>query len=298
MVDAADSSPEPVIVAYQGSDGAYSQLAVEQYFAQSAEHAATVECRGYPTFAAALHAVESGAAQYAMQPIENTTAGSINEAYDLLAHMNLYIVGEDVLRIEHCLVGLPGAQVSELRRIYSHPQALLQCSRFLGTLTGCSVQAFADTATSVKRVREEQDPTQAAVASERAAQLHGLQILQRDIANQRHNFTRFVLVARTPAHYDPATPCKTSLIFTTRHEQGALVRCLNILADHGLNLTKIESRPRPETPWEYLFYVDVDGNIANPNVADALQAVQQHTTFFKMLGSYPAHVRHSAQNKP
>jgi hypothetical protein len=178
---------------------------------------------------------------------------------------------------------------------YISMYARIRTSRFLGTLTGCSVQAFADTATSVKRVREEQDPTQAAVASERAAQLHGLQILQRDIANQRHNFTRFVLVARTPAHYDPATPCKTSLIFTTRHEQGALVRCLNILADHGLNLTKIESRPQPATPWEYLFYVDVDGNVANPSVADALQAVQQHTTFFKMLGSYPARVRRSLE---
>ncbi|HEX7477364.1 MAG TPA: prephenate dehydratase [Polyangiales bacterium] len=288
MADAKDSSKAAAIVAYQGSDGAYSQLAVEQYFGETGK---PVECRGYPSFEAALRAVECGAAHYAMQPIENTTAGSINEAYDLLAHMNLYVVGEEVLRIQHCLVGLAGAQTSELRRIYSHPQALLQCSRFLGSLTDCSVQSFADTATSVKRVRDEHDRTQAAIASERAAQLHGLQILQRDIANQRDNFTRFVLVARTAAHYDEHTTCKTSLIFTTRDEQGALVRCLNILAEHGLNLTKIESRPRPETPWEYLFYVDVDGNIASANVAAALSAMQRHTIFFKVLGSYPARVR-------
>lgn len=299
MVDVQNSElghTEPkLIVAYQGSEGAYSQIAAEQHFAAAG---VKVVCRGYPTFRAALHAVESGAAQRALQPIENTTAGSINEAYDLLTHLDLYIVGEEVLRIEHCLVGLPGVKLEDLRRIYSHPQGLAQCSDFLGTLDQCAAQSFENTASAVKKVAVDNDPSQAAIASERAAKLYGLCVLKRDVANQAHNFTRFVVVARERARYAESTPCKTSLIFTTRHEQGALVRCLNILADHGLNLTKLESRPRPETPWEYIFYADVEGNIESRNVADALTQMQNHTSFFKVLGSYPARTRISSSPAP
>jgi chorismate mutase / prephenate dehydratase len=269
-------------VAFQGADGAYSQLAAEQHFAQR-----PFVTRGYESFRAMLEAVEIGQADYAMQPIENTTAGSINEAYDLLARMNLFVVGEAVLRVEHCLLALPGARLDQIRRVYSHPQALAQCSEFLASLPECEVISFTDTAMSVMRVKREHDPAQAAVASERAGQLHGLSVIRRDIANQRDNFTRFVVVAKAPMHWDSATPCKTSLIFTTRHEQGALVRCLNVLADAGLNLTKLESRPRPSTPFEYLFYVDFEGNVDSEHVKRALEGVQQHTSFFKLLGSYP-----------
>lgn len=271
-------------VAYQGTDGAYSQIAAEQHFALRASELVT---RGYDSFAALLEAVARGDAEYAMQPIENTTAGSINEAYDLLAAMSLHIVGEEVLRVEHCLVGLPGAGTAQIRRVYSHPQALAQCSVFLGGLRDCAIVAFTDTAMSVTKIRDERDPAQAAVASERAARLYGLSVLERGINNQVNNFTRFVVVAREPVSYPLELSCKTSLIFTTRHERGALVRCLSILADHGLNLTKIESRPRPDTPWEYLFYVDIEGNSADPSVHDALARVEEHSSFFKNLGSYP-----------
>jgi chorismate mutase / prephenate dehydratase len=271
-------------VAYQGTDGAYSQIAAEQHFAARASELIT---RGYDSFAALLQAVVQGDADYAMQPIENTTAGSINEAYDLLAALPLHIVGEEVLRVEHCLVGLPGASTAQIRRVLSHPQALAQCSVFLDGLSDCAIQAFTDTAMSVTKIRDERDPAQAAVASERAARLYGLSVLERGIANQRNNFTRFVVVAREPVSYPLEQACKTSLIFTTRHERGALVRCLSILADHGLNLTKIESRPRPDTPWEYLFYVDIEGNAAEPGVRDALARVQENSMFFKNLGSFP-----------
>jgi chorismate mutase/prephenate dehydratase len=228
-----DSKPR-LLVGYQGADGAYSQSAAEQHFA--ARRSALV-CRGYDSFSELLHAVLRGEIDYAMQPIENTTAGSINEAYDLLARLDLHLVGEEVLRVQHCLVALPGATLSAIRRVYSHPQALLQCSDYLAGLSDCEVLSFTDTAMAVKKVRDEKDAAQAAVASERAAQLYGLQILARDIANQPNNFTRFVVASKTPATFPLDVPGKTSLILSIRHERGALVRCLNILADQDLSLT-------------------------------------------------------------
>jgi chorismate mutase/prephenate dehydratase len=279
-----------LVVGYQGTDGAYSQIAAEQYW--TARRAELV-CRGYDSFSALLSAVIAEDIDYAMQPIENTTAGSINEAYDLLAHMDLHLVGEEVLRVEHCLLALPGTQIGQLRRVYSHPQALLQCSEFLASLPDCQVLAFTDTAMAVKKVRDERDAAQAAVASERAGALYGLDVVARDIANQRNNFTRFVVVAKAPAQYPTSTPCKTSLIFTTRHERGALVRCLSILADHELSLTKLESRPRLNRPWEYIFYVDFEGNVADARVADAVERVREQTVSLKLLGSYPVRTWHA-----
>lgn len=274
-----------LIVAYQGTDGAYSQIAAEQHFATTA---AELECRGHTTFAAILQAVATEAADYAMLPVENTTAGSINDAYDLLAQTSLSVVGEEVLRVEHCLCGLPQADLSQIRRVYSHPQALAQSSVFLASLPQCAVISSTDTAMSVKKVRDEGDPVQAAVASQRAAELYGLKVLARNIENQKDNFTRFMVVARAPLQIDARIPCKTSLIFSTHHEQGALVRCLNVLADRGLNLTKLESRPRMHSPFEYLFYVDFEGNLQSDAVQLALQDMKAHTNYLKVLGCYPA----------
>ncbi|HEX4351754.1 MAG TPA: prephenate dehydratase [Polyangiales bacterium] len=274
---------------YQGTDGAYSQIAAEHHWQARRDE---LTCRGYDSFADLLQAVIAEEIDYAMQPIENTTAGSINEAYDLLAHMDLHLVGEEVLKVEHCLLALLGTEISQLRRVYSHPQALLQCSEFLASLPDCQVLAFTDTAMAVKKVRDERDPVQAAVGSERAGALYGLSALAHDIANQRNNFTRFVAVAKVQASYPVTTPCKTSLIFTTKHERGALVRCLNILADHDLSLTKLESRPRPNKPWEYIFYVDFEGNVADPKIAAAVEQVRDQTLSLKMLGSYPTRTWH------
>lgn len=273
-----------LVVGYQGTDGAYSQIAAERHFAGRAQELVS---RGYNSFAELLQAVLDRQIDYAMQPIENTTAGSINEAYDLLARLDLHLVGEEVLKVEHCLAALPGTQLSDIRRVYSHPQALLQSSDFLGQLRDCEAIAFTDTAMAMKKVRDEGARDQAAVASERAAGLYGLQILARDIANQKSNYTRFVVAARQPAEFALDVVCKTSLILTTRHERGALVRCLKVLADHDLSLTKIESRPRPNTPFEYIFYVDFEGNLADPKVAAAIDGVRAQTTSLRVLGSYP-----------
>jgi len=271
-------------VGYQGTEGAYSQLAAMQHFEGAAE---SLRCVGYHGFAEMLEALKAGEVDYAVLPIENSIAGSINESYDLLAKMGLSLVGEEFQPIAHCLIGAAEVAVSEIRRVYSHPVALAQCGEFLETLEDCHVEAFVDTAMSVEKVKNDADPAQAAIASEQAAALHGLPILRRDIADHPENYTRMVMVAPKPAHYEQGVPCKTSLIFSTIHEQGALARCIAIFAEQGLNLTKIESRPKPDTPFEYIFYVDFEGNVDRETTQAALRKLEAVTTFLTVLGSYP-----------
>jgi chorismate mutase / prephenate dehydratase len=281
-----------ILVAYQGGEGSYSQMTAMRHFgARNAD----VVYQGFDTFQAMLEAVRDDRADYGVLPIENTTAGSINESYDLLARMDLSLVGEEIQRVDHCLVALEQVPLSAIRRVYSHPQALAQCSEFLASLHNCHVEAFSDTALAVAKIKQDHDLSQAAIASEEAARLYGLPILKRDIANQKQNYTRMVVVARRPVRYDLRIPCKTSLIFATRHEEGALARCVNLFAEHGLNLTKLESRPRPNTPWEYLFYVDFEGNVADQGVQDALKELASRTSYLKVLGSYPARTTKDAR---
>ncbi len=272
-------------VGYQGSEGAYSQLAATAHFAGSE---VPIRCEGFHSFREMLDALVRGAVDYAVLPIENSIAGSINESYDLLAHMDLSLVGEEFQPIAHCLIGAASVPVSSIRRVYSHPVALAQCREFLETLADCHVEAFVDTAMAVEKVKADGDPSQAAIASEQAAALHGLPILQREIADHPENYTRMVIVAREPAHYAPDIVCKTSLIFSTIHEQGALATCISIFADRGLNLTKIESRPKPDTPFEYIFYLDFEGNVDRAVTQGALDALESVTTYLKVLGSYPS----------
>lgn len=275
---------ETVTVGYQGSEGAYSQLAAIRHFARVDQ---PIRCAGYPSFRAMLEALKAKQIDYAVLPIENSIAGSINESYDLLAEMGLSLVGEEFQPIAHCLIGAADVPVAEIRRVFSHPVALAQCGAFLATLKDCHVEAFVDTAMAVEKVKRDADPTQAAIASEQAAALHGLPILRRNIADHPQNYTRMVIVASEPAHHERGVLCKTSLIFSTIHEQGALARCIRIFADRGLNLTKIESRPKPDTPFEYIFYVDFEGNVDRETTQAALRDLESVTTFLTVLGSYP-----------
>ncbi len=280
-------------VGYQGSEGAYSHMAGLRHFgAQPRE----VSYRGYESFETMLESLENDEIDRAVLPLENSTSGSVTANYDLLARMNLAIVGEEIQEVDHCLLALQDVPLSRIRRVFSHPVALSQCGRFLSTLVNCHVEAFTDTAMSARRVREDADPSQAAVASEEAARIHGLTILKRGIADNRENFTRMAIVARRSEPCDLRVPAKTSLIFATRHEEGALLRCLAVLAEHHLSLTKLESRPRPGTPWEYLFYADFEGNLADPDVALAVRELQSRASFLKVLGSYPS--RTSPEGRP
>jgi len=278
------------VIGYQGTEAAYSQLAATRYFAEAPT---PVRCEGFHSFREMLSALRDGQVDYAVLPIENSIAGSINESYDLLAHMGLSLVGEEFQPIAHCLIGAAEVPVTDIRRVYSHSVALAQCGAFLETLEDCHVEAFADTAMAVEKVKADGDPSQAAIASEQAAALHGLPILRRDIADHPENYTRMVIVASEPAHYGPDVPCKTSLIFSTIHEQGALARCISIFAERGLNLTKIESRPKPDTPFEYIFYMDFEGNIDASATQEALDELGTVTTFLTVLGSYPTGRRQS-----
>jgi chorismate mutase/prephenate dehydratase len=275
-------------VAYQGIDGAYSHLASKKFFASSLE---STTITGYPTFVEVVEAVEEGIADYALLPVENTTAGSINEVYDLLLRTKLSIVGEEVFRVDHCLIGLADVPLSTLRRIFSHPQALAQCTRFLSQLLNCQREYFTDTAMAVEKVKRESDPAQAAIASEEAARLYGLKVLARKIADQADNFTRFLVVAPKPIQVDPRIPSKTSLILATLHEEGALLKALDVLHRYKINLTKLESRPMAGSPFEYLFYVDFEGNLEEERVREALEKLRGATRFLKILGSYPSEVR-------
>jgi len=283
--DATRADLSELVVSYQGIDGAYSHLAAMRHFGP---RGGSTVFRGYPSFRAMMEAVRDGHAHYGVLPIENTTAGSINDAYDLLAQMDLSIVGEEVQKVEHCLVAIEQVPLSKLRRVFSHPQALAQCSNFLSSLTDCHVEAFTDTAMAVQRVGREQDITQAAIASEDAARRYGLTVIKREIANQKENYTRMVVVAARPEKVDLRIAAKTSLVLALKHEQGALMTCLGALAQRGLNLTKLESRPRLHTPWEYLFYLDFEGNSDDPAVHDALQELRTQTSFLRVLGSYPS----------
>lgn len=272
-------------VAFQGTEGAYGHQAAQQHFAVVRR---PVGFKSYGSFKEMLEAVIEGHADRAMLPIENTTAGSVYESYDLLLRFNLSLVGEEIVDVRHCLLGVADVPLESLRRIHSHPQALSQCSEFLSTLRDCEGVSAANTALAAKHVRQLNDPTEAAIASEEAGAHFGLHVLKRDIANQPVNYTRFVVVAATPVDCDPRIAAKVSMVLSTRHEHGALVRCLNVIADEGLNITKLESRPRPGTPWEYVFYLDVEGHIAEPRVQAALAGLAERTVFLKVLGCYPA----------
>jgi len=275
----------PLRVAYQGTEGSYGHQAACQHFAVSSR---PITLKAYGTFRQMLEAVLGGHADRGILPLENTTAGSVYEAYDLLLRFNLSLVGEEVVDVRHCLVGVADVAPESLLQIHSHPQALAQCSEFLSQLPACEQVPASNTALAAQRVQQLNDPRQAAIASEEAAAHFGLHVLKRGIADQPLNYTRFVVVAAAPVECDPRLAARASLVLSTRHEHGALARCLDVLADEGINLTKLESRPRPGIPWEYVFYLDVEGHLREPRMQAALARLAERTVFLKVLGCYPA----------
>jgi chorismate mutase/prephenate dehydratase len=277
-------------IVFQGIEGAYSDLAARKYFGAEA---GVVE--GFKSFSEAAQAVETGAADYGVLPIENTTAGSINQVYDVLAKSRLSIVGEEVLEVRHCLLALKDIPLTAVRRILSHPQALAQCESFLGKLENCRTESYADTAMAVRKVKEDRDLSQAAIASEEAGRRYGLKVVARSLADRAENYTRFVVVGREPETVAARVACRTSLILSVSHKEGALLDALNVLHEHKINMTKLESRPLAGSPFKYLFYVDFEGNIADPHTAAALDELKAHTSFLKILGSYPKRDRRRAR---
>jgi chorismate mutase/prephenate dehydratase len=283
--DRANESVGSLLVAYQGIEGSYSHLAAEKHLAR---RGATVSYMSCHQFKEVVEVVVSGRADLGVLPIENTTSGAINEVYDLLLHAQLSIVGEVKLKVDHCLLGLPGARLSDIRTVYCHPQTVLQCSNFLARMPHCKIEYFTDTALSGRKIKEDGNPTQAAIASEEASRLFDLSVVERSIANQEQNFTRFLVAARKPVRVDTRIPCKTSIVMLTGNEPGSLLETLLVFRDQGINLTKLESRPVLENPWEEMFYVDFEGNLERENVRRAVDEVTRRARFIKVLGCYPS----------
>jgi prephenate dehydratase len=273
-----NSESQP-LVAFQGEVGAYSEQAVRQHFGEETE---TLPCR---TFSQIFAAVQNGRASHGMLPVENSLAGTVIPAYDLLVDHDLRVQGEAVLRVSHCLMAAPGTALSALKRVKSHHQALAQCEKTLRRM-GIEPVDYYDTAGAARDLAANPEPETAAIASELAAEAYGLEILARGVEDLDFNYTRFFVLGRTdPPRQDPS---KTSIIFTTRHVPGALHAVMGEMARRDLNMTKIESRPRRNRPWHYLFYVDFEGHEDDPAVQEALLGILKKSSFLKVLGSYPA----------
>ncbi len=266
-------------VAFQGVAGAFSEEAARQFFGVQVE---TIPC---PDFKALFVSVEQGDADYGLLPVENSTAGSVVHAYELLMEHDLRVRAEVIFRVRHMLLAPPGTDIDGLKQVKSHPQALAQCERYLARHGLVAVPAF-DTAGSARDLAETPEPETASIASELAAQLYGLEVLDRDIQDIEFNYTRFFVLGLD----DPprAQRSKTSLVFTTRHQPGALYDSLGEFANRQINLTKIESRPRRNRPWQYLFYLDFEGHWQDPECEAALMGLLRRSSFVKLLGSYPA----------
>ena len=265
-------------VAFQGNPGSYGEIA-----ALSAV-AGVRETRGYPTFHEVARAVESAEADYGVLPVENSLMGGIHQAIDVLTDTELHVTGEVVVRVSHCLLALPGVELADIRRVGSQQPALDQCTHIIRKY-GWQPLARHDTAGSAQDLAARGARDEAAIASRRAAELYGLNILQSGVEDEPFNFTRFMVLARhEPAPSD--APHKTSLVFGVRHTPGFLVETLNEL--RGLNLSRIESRPLRDRAWSYLMYVDIEGKASDPQVAQALAGVLLKASYVKVIGSYPA----------
>lgn len=267
------------VVAFQGIHGAYSELAIRQHFGDSAD---VLPC---PTLSDLFPVIQSRQVRYGILPIENSLAGAVSQAYELLMDYDLLIQAEVYLQVHHALLATHGQKLEDLHSVRSHPQALAQCEQFLKRQNLKAIPWY-DTAGSAQDLSRESLPGVGAIASEFAGQLYGLNALATQIEDMPFNFTRFFILghdAPEPGEYN-----KTSIVFATRHRPAALYDCIGEFATRGLNLTKIESRPRRNRPWEPIFYLDFEGHWQDPPCQEALTRLLQRASFVKMLGSYPA----------
>jgi chorismate mutase/prephenate dehydratase len=272
-------------VAFLGRQGSYSYWATQKYFTRRAEKLIEIGC---DSFNEIVQAVETGHADYAVLPIENTSSGSINEVFDLLQHTRLSIVGELTHPIKHCLLGLPGTDLKNIKQICAHPQVIAQCSQYLQTLQNVKIEYCDASSDAFNRVRAAQNADIVAIGGEEGGQLYGLEVLDRDLANQKDNVSRFIVVARKPINVAKAIPAKTTFIMYTGQQPGALVDALLVLKQHGISMGKLESRPIPGNPWEEMFYVDVLANLDDYAMKRALDELNRITRFVKVLGCYPS----------
>ena len=267
-------------VAYQGIKGAYSEAAIYKHFGKDAETA------GYELSEEAFEAVMDGKADYVLLPFDNTIAGSVAVNYDLLIKKDAYVIAEVFLNISHSLLSNKGSKIEDIKSVYSHPHALEQCREFIRNHKLKAVPEY-DTAGAARIVKERNKNDEAAIAPEFCASIYGLDIIARDIQTNKNNITKFLVFVKSDKIPENTGKEKTSIAFKTKHYPGALISCLQRLAKNNVNLTKLESRPTPENPWEYVFYADFEGGIDDENVKTALSEMEAASLFLKVLGSYP-----------
>ena len=274
---AVDALENKARVVFQGAEGAYSQAAMVQYFGEQ------VNSFHVDTFRDAMIALDEGSADFAVLPIENSTAGIVSEIYDLLVEYENYIVGEQIIKIEHCLMGVPGAALDDIQTVYSHPQSLMQSARFLNNQNWQQI-SMQNNAFAAKKVADAQDKTKAAIASEYAAKLYGLEVIKKGVNQSDTNSTRFIIVTNQKIFLKDAK--KVSICFEVPHESGSLYHMLSHFIYNNLNMNKIESRPIEGRNWEYRFFIDFDGNLSDSAVKNALRGLREEAANMKILGNY------------
>lgn len=279
-----NTNPHSARIAFLGPKGSYSHLASRHY---AARHFDSFIESGCLKFHDIFNQVETGQADYAVLPVENTTSGSITDVYDLLQQTSLSIVGEITIPIDHCVLVSGNTTLQEIETVYSHPQPFQQCSQFVNRYPHWKIGYTESTAAAMEKVAAMNSPKVAALGSEAGGELYSLQVLERNLANQRQNITRFIVLARKPIEVSLQVPAKTTLIMATGQQAGALVEALLVLRKHNLTMSKLESRPINGNPWQEMFYIDFQGNLRNDDVQEALRELAPITRSLKVLGCYP-----------
>lgn len=276
QVDAFDVDEDTRIACF-GEHGAYTEQAMEEVFGKN------ITAINRESFREVMEMVANGEAKYGVLPIENSSTGGITDVYDMLLDYDVTVVAEHVVKVEQALMGIKGTKLEDIRTVYSHPQGILQCSKFLEKHPQIVAKTFASTSGSARKVSEEGDKTQAAIASKRAAEIFGLDVIQESINFEKNNYTRFIVISNQKIFLSNAN--KISLSFEIKHEAGALYNMLSSFYYNNLNLTKIESRPIENKSWEYRFFVDIEGNLNDPCVGNALASISEFANKLVVLGN-------------
>ncbi|MCO7227141.1 bifunctional chorismate mutase/prephenate dehydratase [Pleionea sp. CnH1-48] len=284
MKDEKHSQPEKNYrVGYLGDQGSYSHQAMLKHFS---DKNASISSFGFKSFKEILKSVQDDVMDIGILPIENTTSGAILEVYDLLQGSGIYIIGEDILEIKHCLVGQADAAQETITTILGHPQAIAQCNELLIKNPDIKVEYCSSSANALEEVISRSNNQTVALANQFAAELYNLKVIEKNVSNAQQNFTRFILISKKEKKLASEIPAKVSIVFSTGQQAGALVSVLNCLKQNDIGLTKLQSRPIPDRPWEELFYADIDGHIEDPTISSALSSAEKHCKFLKILGCY------------